>query len=161
MLQYLPPYSASTVAVSMPLSMATVLSVTKFSALSVHPWTKTYPMPLPPTRAFFKQPLKGQLLPQPYRPLRLDMAPASLPLVNLPSLRQLNSFAVDLPTLRSPLPFPAGIYLVLAAPSSVLALVPTGASPLRPTTTWNFKCRQAQPQHRVLHHPNPSTTLGV
>jgi len=156
-----PPLSASTVAVSMPLSIAPVLSVAKFSPLSVRPGTKTYPMPLPPTRAFFKQPLKVQLLPQPYRPLRLDMAPASLPLVNLPSLRQLNLFAVYLPSLPSPLPFPAGIYLVLAAPSSVLAPVPTGASPLRPTTTWNFKCRQAQPQHRVLHYPNPSINLGV
>jgi len=61
--------------------------------------------------------------------------PVSLPLVSVPSLRQSNSFAVHLPSLPLPLPFPAGIFLVLAAPSSVLAPVPTGASPLRPTTT--------------------------
>jgi len=156
-----PPLFESTVAVSTPLLMAPVLSVAKFPPLPARPGTKTYRMLPPPTWAFFKQPLKVQLLPQPYRPLRLDMAPVSLPLVNLPSLRQLNSFAVHLPSLPSPLPFPAGIYLVLAARSSMLAPVPTGASPLRPTTTWNFKCRQAQPQHRVLHYPNPSITLGV
>ena len=156
-----PPLSASTVAVSMPLSIAPVLSVAKFSPLSVCPGTWTYAMPPPPTRAFFRQPLKVLPLPQPYRPHRLDMAPVSHPLVNLPSLRQLNSFTVHLPSLPSPLPFPAGIYVVPAAPSSVLALVPTAASPLRLTTTWNFKCRQAQPQHRVLHHPNHSIILVV
>jgi len=153
------PLSASIVAVSMPLLTALVLSVVKFSPLSARPGTKTYPMPPPPTPAFFRQPLKVPLLPQPYRPLRLDMALSSLPLVSLPSLRQSNSYAVHLPSLPSPLPFPAGISLVLAAPSSVLAPMPTGASPLRPTTTWSFKCRQAQPQHRVLHHPNHSIIL--
>jgi len=156
-----PPLSALTVAVSMPLSMAPVLSVAKFSPLSVRPGTITYPMPPPPRRAFFRQPLNIPLLPQPYRPLRLDTAPVSLPLVNLPSLRQSNPLAVHLPSLPSPLPFPAGISLVLAPPSSGLAPVPTGASPLRPTTTWNFKCRQAQPQHRVLHHRNHSIILVV
>ena len=88
-------------------------------------------------------------------------APVSLPLVSLPGMRQSNLFAVHLPSLPSLLPFPAGIFLVLVAPSSVLAPVPTGASPLRPTTTWNFKCPQAQPQHRVLHHPNHSIILVV
>jgi len=86
---------------------------------------------------------------------------ASPPLVSLPRLRQSNLFAVHLPSLPSPLPFPAGISMVLAAPSSVLAPGPTGASPLRPTTTWSFKCRQARPQHRVLHHPNHSIILVV
>jgi len=42
------------------------------------------------------------------------------------------------PTLATLLP--PGTSLVLVAPCSVLAPVPTGASPLRPTTTWNFKC---------------------
>jgi len=147
------PLSASTVAVSMPLSMALVLSLVKFSPLSVRPRTKTYLMPPPPMRALFRQPLKVPLLSQPYRRLQLNMAPVSLPLVSLPSLRQSNTFAVHLPSLHSPLAFPAGIILVLIAPSSLLAPVPTGVSPPRPTTTWNFKCRQAQPQHTVLYSP--------
>ena len=99
-----PPLSASIVAVSMPLWMGLVLSVVKFSPLSARPGSKTYLMPRPPTRAFLRQPLMIPQLPQPYRQLRRDMAPVSLPQVSLPSLRQSNSFAVHLPSLPSPLP---------------------------------------------------------
>jgi len=152
-----PPLSASTVVVNTSPLIAPVLFVAKSSALSVYRGTKRNPMPL--MRAILKPPLRVQLLPQPYPPLRLGMSPASLPLPNLPNPRQSSPFAAHLPSLASPVPFPAGITLVLAAPFSVLAPVPTRASPLRPTSPWKFRCRQAQPQHRVLHHPNSPRIL--
>jgi len=137
-----PLLSVSTVVGSMPLSMAPVPSAAKSSPPSVLLGTKTFPMP--PTWASPKPPLRAQLLTQLCRPPQPGTVLVSLQLVNLPNLKPLNSFAARLHSLTSPPLFPAGTSLVLAAPSSVLAPVPTGASPLRPTTTWNFKCRQPQ-----------------
>jgi len=65
------------------------------------------------------------------------------------------------PSLSLPLLFPTAISLVLAAHSFELIQVPTGASLHRLTSTWIFRCRQAQPQHRVLHHSNHSIILVV
>jgi len=132
-----PPLSVSTAVVSTPLSMAPVPSVAKASPLSVLRGTKIFPMP--PMRASPKPPLRDQLFTQLYRPLQPGTVLVSLPLANLPNLKPLEWSAVRLPRLASPLASPAGTSLVLAAPTSELAPVPTGASPLRPTSTWIFK----------------------
>ena len=153
------PLSASTVVANTPPSMAPVPSAAKPSLLSILPGTKIFPMP--PMRASLKPPLSVQLLPQLCRPLQPGTVLVSLLLANPPNLKPLDLVAAHPPSRTSPPPSPAETSLVLAAPSSVLAPVPTGASPLRPTTIWNFKCRQPQPQHRVLHHPNHSIILVV
>jgi len=108
-----------------------------------------------------KPPLRVQLFTLLYRPLQLGTVLVSLPLANLPNLKPLNWLAARPPSLASLLPSPAGTSLVLAAPSSELAPVPTGASPRRPMCTSIFRCRQAQPKHRVLHHPNHYIILVV
>ena len=154
-----PPLSMSTAVVSTPLAMAPVPSVAKSAPLSVLLGTKVFP--IPPMCASPKPPLRVQLFTQLYRPLQPGTVLVSLPLANLPNLKPLEWSVARPPSLASPLPSPAGTSLVLAAPYSELAPVPTGASPLRPTTTWYFKCRQPLPQHRVLHHPNHSTILVV
>jgi len=154
-----PLLSVSTVVVSTPRSMAPVPFAAKSSPLSVLLRTKTFLMP--PMWANLKPPLKGQLVTQLARPPQPGTVLISLPLVNLPNPKLLSWFAACLPNLTSLLPSPAGTSLVLAAPSSEQAPVPTGASPCQPTSTWIFGCRQPQPQHRVLHHPNHSITLVV
>jgi len=152
-----PPLSVSIVEVSMPLSMAPVPSAAKSSPLSVLPGSKTFLMP--PMWATPKPALRVQRFTQLYRPLQPDTVLVSLPLANLRNLKTLILFAALPPTLALPPPSPAEISLVQAAPSSELAPVPTGASPYRPTSTWIFRCREAQPQHRVLHYPNYSIIL--
>jgi len=154
-----PPLSVSTAVVIMPLLIAAVPSVAKSSPLSVLQGTKIFPMP--PMRASPTPPLRVQLLTPLYLPLQPGTVLVSLPLANLPNLKPLEWFAAHLPRIASPLTSPAGTSLVLAAASSELAPVPTGASPLRPTSTWIFRCRQAQPPHSVLHHPNHSIILVV
>jgi len=154
-----PLLSVSTVVVSTPLSMAPVLSALRSSPLSVLLGTKIFLMP--PMLASPKPPFRVQLLTQLYRLLQPGMVLIFLPLPNLPNLKPLDCFALRPPSLTSPLPSPAGTSLVLAAPASELAPVPTGASPRRPMSTWIFICRQPQPQHRVLHHPNHSIILVV
>ena len=154
-----PLLSVSTVVGSTPHSMAPVPSAAKSSPPSVLLWTKTFPML--PTRASPKPPLRAKLLTQLCRPLQPGTGLVSLLLANPPHLKPLNLFAAHLHSLTSRPPFPEGTYLVLVAPSPVLAPVPTGASLLRPMTTWSFKCRPARPHHRVLHHPNHSIILVV
>jgi len=154
-----PLLSVSTVVGSTPRSMAPVPSAAKCSPPSVLLGTKTFPMP--PTRASPKRPLRAQVLTQLCRPLQPGTVLVSLLLGNSPNLKLLNLFAARLHSLTSPPPFPAGTSLALVVASSVLSPVPTGASSLRLTTTWNFKCRQPQPQHRVLQHPNHSIILVV
>ena len=126
-----PPLSVSTVVVSTPLSMAPVPSAAKSSPLSVLLETKTFPMP--PMWASPKPPLRVQLLTQLYRALQPGTVLVSLPLVNLPNAKPLKWFAAHPPSVASPLPSPAGTSLVLAAPSSELPPVATGACPRRPT----------------------------
>jgi len=154
-----PLLCVSTVVGNTPLAMAPVPSTVKSSLPSVLLGTKTFPMP--PMRASPNRPLRVQLLAQLCRPLQPGMVLVSLPLANLPNLKPLNLCAARPPSLPSLPPSPAGTSLVLAGPSSALAPVLTGASPLRLPTTWNFKCRQPKPQHRVLHHPNHSNILVV
>jgi len=154
-----PPLSVSTVVASTPPSMAHVPSAAKSSPLSVLPGTKIFPTP--PMWASLKPPLRVQLLLQSCLLPQPDTALVSLPPANLPIPRPLDSFGVPPTNLALPLPSPAGISLVLAAPSFELAPVPTGASPPRPTSTWILRCRQALPHHRVLHHPHPSIALVV
>jgi len=108
-----------------------------------------------------QQPPRVRLFTQLYRPIKAGMVLVSLPLVSLSNPNPLNWFVARLPNLTLPLPSPAGISLVLAAPSAEQAPVPTGASTRRLTSTWSFRCRQTQPQHRVLHHPNHSIILVV
>ena len=153
------PPSGSTVVVSMPSLMAPVLSAVRSSPLFAHQGIKTYPMP--PKRAFLRPPLRVKLPPQPYWLLKPGTVPIFLPLANPPNPRLLSSFAAHLPSLTSPPPSPAGSCLVVTAPSSRLVQVLTGASLRRVTSIWNFRCRQVQPQHRDLHHPNPFITLVV
>ena len=154
-----PLLSVSTVVVSTSHSIAPVPSAAKSSPHSVLRGTNTFPMP--PMWAPPKPPLRVQLFTLLFQPLQPGTVLIFLPLANLPNPKLSNWFAAHLPNLTSPLPSPAAISLVLAAPSSEQAPVPTGASPRRPTSTWIFGCRQAQPQHRVLHHPNHSIILVV
>jgi len=151
--------SVSTVVVSTPLSMAPVPSAANSSPLSVLLGTKTFPMP--PMWAPPKPPLRVKLFTQLYWLLQPDAVLVSLPLANLPNLKRLKWFAALPPTQALPPPSPAETSFVQAAPSSELAPGPTGASPCRPTSTWIFRCREAQPQHRVLHHLNHSIILVV
>ena len=151
--------SALTVVVSTPLSMAPVPPAAKSSPPSVLLGTKTFPMP--PMRVSPKPPLRVQLLTQLYQLLQPVMVLVSLPLANLPNLKPLNSLAACPPSLTSPLPSLAGISLVLAAPSSGLAPVPTRPSLCRPTFSWIFRCRQTQSQYRAIHHFNPPSILVV
>jgi len=154
-----PPLSASTVVASTPPLMAPVPSAAKCSPLSVLPGTKIFPTP--PMLASLKPPLRVHLLLQSCQLPQPDTVLVSLPPANLPIPRPLDSFGAPPPNLTLPLLSPAGTSLVLAALSFELAPVPTEASPLRPTTTWYFKCRQPLPQHRVRHHPNHATILVV
>ena len=154
-----PLLSVSTVVVRTPRSMAPVPSAAKCSPLSVLLGTKTFPTP--PMWATPKPPLKVQLFTQLAQPLQPGTDLVSLPIANLPNPKPLSWFTARLPNIDSPLPSPAGTFVVLAAPSSEQAPVPTGASPRRPTSTWIFRCRQAQPQYRILHHPNHSIILVV
>jgi len=155
-----PLLPVSTLVVSTSLAMAPVPSASKSSPLSVLPGTKTFPMP--PMRASPKPPLRVQLLTQLYRLLQPGMVLVSLLLpANVSNLKPLNSFAARPPSVTSRLPSLAGTSLVLAAPSSKLEPVATGVSPRRPMSRWSFRCRQAQPQYTVLHHPNHSIILVV
>jgi len=154
-----PLLSGSTVVVSTPRLMAPVPSAAKSSPHSILLGTKTFPMP--PMWAPPKLPPRARLFTQPYRPLQPGTVLVSLPLASLRNPKLFNWFAARLPNLTSPLPSCEGISLVLEAPSSEQAPVPTGASRRRPTSTWIFRCRQAQPQYRVLHHHNHSIILVV
>jgi len=154
-----PVLFASTVVASMPPSMALVPSAAKSSPLSVLPGIKIFPTPL--MWPSLKPPLRVQLLLQLCQLRQPDPALVSPPPANLPTPKPLDSFGACPPNITLPLPSPAGIYLVVAAPSFELAPVPTGASPPRLMSTWTFKCQEAQPQHRVLHHPNHSIILVV
>jgi len=154
-----PILSVSTAVVSTPRGMAPFPSAAKSSPLSVLLGTKTFPMP--PMRASPQPPLRVQLLPQLCRLPQQGTGLVSPPQVNLRNPKLFNRFVVRPPSLTSPLRSPTGTSLMLAAPSSEQEVVPTGASPRRPTSTWSFRCRQAQPQHRVLLHPNHPNILVV
>jgi len=154
-----PLLSASTAVPSTPPSMAPVPSAAKSSPLSVLQGTKIFPTPL--MRASLKPPLRVQLLPQSCRLRRPDTAWLSLPPANPPIPGPLDLFEARPPNLMLPLPSPIRISSVLAAPAFELAPVPTGASPPRLASTWSFRCRQAQPQQRVLHNTNHSIILVV
>jgi len=151
------PPSVATVVVSTPLSMAPLPSALQSSPLSVLLGTKTFPMADP-----------GGPQTTPQGPTVHPMVPATpsrqgprfTPAGESSNLKPLIWFAACPPNIGTPLP-PAETSLMLAAPSSELAPVQTGASPRRPTSRWIFRCRQAQPQHRVLHHPNHSIILVV
>ena len=119
--------SVSTAVFSPALSMAPVLSAAKSSPLSVLVQTKTFP--LHPKWASPKPPLSAQLLTQLYRLLQPGTVLVSLRLANLAKPKPLNWIGALPASLASPLPSPAGTSLVLTAPSSELAPVPTGASP--------------------------------
>jgi len=100
-----PLLSVSNVVVSMPPSMAPVPFAAKSTPLSVLLGTKTFLMP--PIRASFKPPLRVPLLPQLYRLPQPGMALISLPPVNLPNPKLLNSFTAHPPSLTLQLPSPA------------------------------------------------------